>query len=96
MPKESLHDLLTACGAIVVDDPISLISKVARYKLIVYCSDSDAAPTTAELDMFRGLYKHMGLLTVIREWVLDSLGVYKLQPLLAYVLSTDASIQVPF
>ncbi|CAG5130489.1 unnamed protein product [Candidula unifasciata] len=95
MPKESLHELLTVCGATVVDDPIGLLSKVAKFKIIVRCSDSSIVPTSAELDMFNGLYKHMGLLTVMREWVLDSLGSYRLQPLIEYVLNTGVT-NVPF
>ncbi|CAL1533292.1 unnamed protein product, partial [Lymnaea stagnalis] len=96
MPKKTLSDLLTVCGAVVVDDPIALISKSAKYKLIVSCSDSDAAPSPVELDMFNGLYRHMKLMTVMREWVLDSVGSYDLLPLAEYVLNTCEEINVPF
>ncbi|RUS74890.1 hypothetical protein EGW08_017355 [Elysia chlorotica] len=96
MPKESLFELLTVCGASCVEDPVALISQVAKHKIIVRCSDSDAEPSGVEIDMFNGLYKHMGLITVMREWILDSLGSYVLQPMASYVLNTVDNVAVPF
>ena len=38
----------------------------------------------------------MGLVTVMREWILDSLGSYTVQPMAGYVLNTVDSVQLPF
>ncbi|XP_055872762.1 breast cancer type 1 susceptibility protein homolog isoform X2 [Biomphalaria glabrata] len=96
MSKGDLCDILQACGALIVDDPIALAAQPTKYKLIIRCSDGDNVPTPVELDMFNGLYKHMRLVTVMREWVLDSLGSYKIIPLADYVLNTADQVQVPF
>ncbi|GFR71794.1 breast cancer type 1 susceptibility protein homolog [Elysia marginata] len=96
MPKESLFELVSECGASCVEDPVALMSQTAKHKIIVRCSDSDAEPSDVERDMFNGLYKHMGLVTVMREWILDSLGSYTLQPMASYVLNTLDNVAVPF
>ncbi|KAH9489708.1 hypothetical protein Btru_037479, partial [Bulinus truncatus] len=96
MSKENLSDILQVSGAIIVDDPIALTAQPTKYRLIIRCSDGDNIPSSVELDIFNGLYKNMKLITVMREWVLDSLSSYKLIPLADYVLITADHSQLPF
>lgn len=43
-----------------------------------------------------GQYKHLGLVTVAREWILDSIGTHHLQPLADYVFNTCKDLCLPF
>ncbi|KAK7479149.1 hypothetical protein BaRGS_00029590 [Batillaria attramentaria] len=96
MTKKEVIQLLTMSGAEVLDDPWELNSHRAKYKLVIRCVDSDAQPPTpAEIELFNGQYKHFGLVTVAREWILDSICTHSLQPLADYVFNTNKDLRLP-
>ncbi|XP_076468751.1 uncharacterized protein LOC143299437 [Babylonia areolata] len=97
MSKKELSQLLTLCGGEVVEDPWALASHPATHKLVLRCVDSEASPPTpAETELFNGQYKHFGLVTAAREWILDSVGTHCLQPLKDYVFNTCPNLRLPF
>ncbi|KAL8586434.1 hypothetical protein ACOMHN_023049 [Nucella lapillus] len=97
MSKKELTQLLTQSGAEVVDDPWALAGHCAAHRLVLRCVDSEAKPPTpAEVELFDGQYKHFGLVTVAREWILDSVCTHCLQPLREYVFNTCPNLQLPF
>ena len=42
-----------------------------------------------------GLYNRYKAVTVTRDWLLNSLTYYALQPLEEYVLTTDKTLELP-
>ncbi|XP_070211918.1 uro-adherence factor A-like [Littorina saxatilis] len=97
MSKKELTQLLTLMGAEVVEDPWDLASHPAKHKLVLRCVDSDTQPPTpAEIELFNGQYKHFGLVTVAREWILDSICTNHLLPLHDYIFNTCKDLRLPF
>ncbi|XP_046334048.2 serine-rich adhesin for platelets-like [Haliotis rufescens] len=97
MTKDDMSLLLQQGGATLADDPWELGKMAAAIPLIIRCLDTeDEAPTKSEVEHFNCFYKHNRLITVSREWVLDSISTWRLQPLDDYVLNNIKNIVLPF
>ncbi|XP_060085845.1 breast cancer type 1 susceptibility protein homolog [Ylistrum balloti] len=86
LTTENLQDLIERCGGAVVDHP-SAFPPDSKLNLAVTCvdlEDEDDLPSKEDMRSFNKLYKKFGLLTVSREWILDTLTVYTVQPLMDY------------
>ncbi|OWF51886.1 Breast cancer type 1 susceptibility protein-like [Mizuhopecten yessoensis] len=97
LTTENLQELIERCGGTVVDHP-SAFPPDTKLNLAITCidlEDEDDLPSPEDTRSFNKLHKRFGLLTVSREWVLDSLTVYTVQPLKEYVLTTVRHIQIP-
>ncbi|XP_071108714.1 uncharacterized protein [Haliotis cracherodii] len=97
MTKDDMSLLLQQGGATLAEDPWELGKMAAAIPLIIRCLDTeDEAPTKSEVEHFNCFYKHNRLITVSREWVLDSISTWRLQPLDDYVLNNIKNIVLPF
>ncbi|XP_046544222.1 breast cancer type 1 susceptibility protein homolog isoform X2 [Haliotis rubra] len=97
MTKEDMSLLLQQGGATLADDPWELGKMAAAIPMIIRCLDTEEeAPTKSEVEHFNCFYKHNRLITVSREWVLDSISTWRLQPLDDYILNSIKNIVLPF
>ncbi|XP_067649328.1 breast cancer type 1 susceptibility protein homolog [Haliotis asinina] len=97
MTKDDMSLLLQQGGATLADDPWELGKMAAAIPMIIRCLDTEEeAPTKSEVEHFNCFYKHNRLITVSREWVLDSISTWRLQPLDDYILNTIKNIVLPF
>ncbi|XP_069111444.1 serine-rich adhesin for platelets-like isoform X2 [Argopecten irradians] len=97
LSTEDLQELIERCGGTVVDHP-SAFQPGTKLNLAVTCidlEDEDDLPAPEDTRTYNKLYKKFGLLTVSREWILDTLTVFTTQPLKDYVLTTVRDINIP-
>ncbi|CAC5370359.1 BRCA1 [Mytilus coruscus] len=91
LQKDDLKSLLLSCGGQVKCNIEDITDQ--QHSLVITCSDYDNdsddedSPSPDELKLFKEFYVHHGLLSVSREWALDSLTVYNLQPVTDYILT---------
>ncbi|XP_063425378.1 breast cancer type 1 susceptibility protein homolog [Mytilus trossulus] len=91
LQKDELKSLLISCGGQVKSNIEDITDQ--QHSVVITCSDydndsdDDDSPSPDELKLFKEFYVHHGLVSVSREWALDSLTVYNLQPLTDYILT---------
>ncbi|XP_061185872.1 breast cancer type 1 susceptibility protein homolog [Saccostrea echinata] len=96
LSSDDIRDLIETCGGSVVQEPEKLDRD--HLCLIITCAaleDSQETAPSQEIILFNRLYRRHGALTVSREWLLDSLTVYNLQPLSEYVLTSVKGMVIP-
>ncbi|XP_052094994.1 breast cancer type 1 susceptibility protein homolog [Mytilus californianus] len=91
LQKDDLKSLLISCGGQVKCNIEDITDQ--QHSVVITCSDYDNdsddedSPSPDELKLFKEFYVHHGLLSISREWALDSLTVYNLQPVTDYILT---------
>ncbi|CAH1790277.1 unnamed protein product [Owenia fusiformis] len=82
LTKDDLKDMLAACGATTVDDPDDFVVEAGCTQVILA---ETANPTRVE-PLYNSLYRKYGILVISREWILDSVGSFKVLPYDDYLL----------
>ncbi|KAL3831656.1 hypothetical protein ACJMK2_023384 [Sinanodonta woodiana] len=99
LTAEDMRGLLEESGGTIIPD-VSQLSSSDKIPLIIACSEWDEEEENKELiqreiSKFNEIYKKQHVVTLSREWVLDSLTLYRLQPFEEYVLTTVKNIKLP-
>ncbi|XP_062603919.1 breast cancer type 1 susceptibility protein homolog [Saccostrea cucullata] len=96
LSSDDIRDLIETCGGCVIQEPEEFDRD--GLCIIITCAaleDSQETAPSQEVILFNRLYRRYGAVTVSREWLLDSLTVYNLQPLSEYVLTSVKGMVIP-
>ncbi|XP_060560280.1 breast cancer type 1 susceptibility protein-like [Ruditapes philippinarum] len=95
LSKDSMCDLIETCGGEVMD--IVKLSKGKRTQFVISCTDidDDEEDVQSIVKHAREMYKKHGIVTLTREWILDSLTLYKIQPVQDYLVTDLPNLKLP-
>ncbi|WAQ93496.1 BRCA1-like protein [Mya arenaria] len=91
LTRDSLIELIVTCGGRVLTDPRDVRKGQGSKVVCVTCTDMEEDEDGSSLEqqeavqMAKDLYRNDRLVTLTREWVLDSLTMFDLQPLKDYL-----------
>ncbi|KAJ1352102.1 hypothetical protein KIN20_008294 [Parelaphostrongylus tenuis] len=84
LPKESLKELITACGGSCFDKPWEIVSSENSYTIFT--------PYSTKVDEARKYEASMGGVPVLlADWVLESIAEYRIMPIDSYKIYCSAN-----
>ncbi|XP_053373293.1 breast cancer type 1 susceptibility protein homolog isoform X2 [Mercenaria mercenaria] len=95
LSKDSMADLVETCGGDVCN--MAHLGQGSRIPLVISCTDLDDEEEDLQFIVKHAndIYKGLGVVTVTREWILDSLTLYRVQPLQDYVVTDVPNLKLP-